>query len=400
MKDYFINYAEANIFCLIIFGILLVHDLLNTDRQEKQIKFDRALVAFMCYFASDTLWAAVIAGLIPKTMFTVIAANVLNAVILALVTYSWLNYVMAFEQAPHRERAINKFAVIFPFLVSTVALIATYAFAPGFLIDGDLNSKGIYQVFLIGVSIIYIIAVILYAIRRARKEENPIERRKHIYIGFFPLIVLFTGLLQVLVLPDTALFCYGCTLLMLIFYIQSMDAQISTDPLTGLNNRGQLIRYVTQKTNLFPEDRPTYVIMIDVNDFKVVNDTYGHAEGDSALVLIGDALKTVERRCTMPLFLARYGGDEFILIAHPGNEAEVTQLIADIRTEIEAAYAAHELPYRLTVGIGCDELKGGEDTFQRCLARADHKLYLDKEYVKLNEAVRKTADKAPGPAVQ
>ena len=56
--------------------------------------------------------------------------------------------------------------------------------------------------------------------------------------------------------------------------------QVSTDPLTKLNNRGQLVRYVSQESNLRIEGRQTYIIMMDINYFKKINDTYGHAEGD------------------------------------------------------------------------------------------------------------------------
>ena len=100
-----------------------------------------------------------------------------------------------------------------------------------------------------------------------------------------------------------------------------MESQISTDPLTKLNNRGQLHRYVSQEGNLRMEDRDTYIVMIDINDFKKINDTYGHWEGDSALVLLSGSITKVIRKRSMPIFLARYGGDEFILIAHPSDEA-------------------------------------------------------------------------------
>ena len=116
MLEYFINYAGANIVCLIIFGIMLARDLLNVDRQEKQIKYDHALVSFMLYFVSDTVWAAVDAQIIKPTVVWVISTNVINYLLLSAITYMWLRYIMAVEQVPHRERKVNKFAVLFPFL--------------------------------------------------------------------------------------------------------------------------------------------------------------------------------------------------------------------------------------------------------------------------------------------
>ncbi len=71
MLDYFINYAGANLVCFIIFGIMLARDLFNVDRQEKQIKFDHTLIAFMLYFVSDAFWCGVDSGVLPKNQLTV-----------------------------------------------------------------------------------------------------------------------------------------------------------------------------------------------------------------------------------------------------------------------------------------------------------------------------------------
>ena len=56
MSDYFIYYASANMVGAVVFGIMLIHDCLGVDRQEKQIKYDQALIAFMLYFISDVIW--------------------------------------------------------------------------------------------------------------------------------------------------------------------------------------------------------------------------------------------------------------------------------------------------------------------------------------------------------
>ena len=87
MSEYFIYYTEASLVCTIIFGILLMRDLYSVDRQEKQIKFDHALIAFMLYFISDAAWAAIIAGMLPRNRFTVVATNFSNCVIMAVITF-------------------------------------------------------------------------------------------------------------------------------------------------------------------------------------------------------------------------------------------------------------------------------------------------------------------------
>ena len=378
MSSYFIYYTEASIVCVIIFGIMLVWDLFSIDKQEKQIKYDHALIAFMLYFVSDALWAAVIAGMLPRNRFIVVTTNFLNCILMAAITYRWLIYVMAVEQIPKRNKPLTRFVILIPFLLSTAALIFTFLFAPDLLLSSDLELQPLYSVFLVAVPIIYIVAILGYAMKRAIAAESLIERRNHLVVGLFPLLVVFGGLVQVIVMSETPIFCFSSTILMLIFYIGSMKTQISTDPLTGLNNRGQLANYVAQKSNIHHENRLTIVIMLDINDFKLINDTYGHAEGDRALILVSNALKEVVRNHSIPMFLARYGGDEFILVAHPTSESEIDAIICEIRERIEARCRMEGTPYTISIGAGYDKLAGETDTFQKCMQRADEKLYEDK----------------------
>ena len=132
------------------------------------------------------------------------------------------------------------------------------------------------------------------------------------------------------------------------------------------------------------DGRATFVIMIDINDFKKINDTLGHAEGDKALVILAQSLVYSIRNCNMPMFLGRFGGDEFVLIAHPVKKEEVEKLIEEIRENVRAECIKENKQFILSVGIGYDELLSIPDTFQKCMQRADSKLYLDKEYCKIN----------------
>lgn len=383
MNEFFINYLGANIVCAIIFGIFLGHDLLGVDRQEKQIKFDHALIAFILYFISDSLWAGVVSGVIPQSRVSVVLTNFSNYIFMAFVTYAWLRYVMAVEQAPHRERKINKFAIIFPFLVSTIALIIVYFVAPQVLIDENLEVLPAFNIFLLIVPCINIAAVILYTVRKAKKEGNPAEKRKHLYIGLFPLLVVGGGLIQVTLLPQSPIFCFCCTILMIMIYIQSIETQISIDSLTNLNNRTQFMRYVSQSSNLHMEGKTTYAVMIDVNSFKLINDTYGHAEGDRALIIIAEALKTTIAKSNLPAFICRFGGDEFVLIIYANNAKYIEKTIDDIRKNINSSCKNDSKQYSLSISAGYDELQDGQDTFQKCLQRADKKLYLDKKHCKI-----------------
>ena len=384
MQDYFIYYASANIVGTIIFGVMLAHDRFSVDRQEKQLKYDQTLVAFMLYFISDTIWAAVDSELINKTQLPVSITNYVNFILMTGITYSWLKYVMAMEKLEKRNRLAVKHAIVFPFAVSAIILLLLFIAAPHVLLEDSLSVTPVFDGFMIVTPSIYIVAVIMYALKEIKREDDPIERRKHFFIAFFPVMLVAGGLLQMIFMPTLPLFCYAGTIFMLIFHMKTTDDQISTDPLTKLNNRSQLIRYVAQESNMRIEGRATYVVMMDINDFKKINDNLGHAEGDMALVIFAKALVDTIKNCNMPMFLGRFGGDEFVLIAHPIKKEEIDALIEEIRSNVRKECLKEEKPYIISAGIGYDELLNPPDTFQKCMQRADSKLYLDKEYCKIN----------------
>ena len=378
MHGFAVYYILANCVSILTFGILLAFNRISIDRQEKQIKFDRALIAFILYFVADCFWAAIVSELIPKTRFTVVCNVFVIYLCMAAITWFWLEYVLAVEQVPSRSQPRNRFLLVLPFVVATAALILNYLLAPQMLLDEALDTRPVFGVYLTLVPVLNILMILFYTLRRARAEENIAEKRRHLFVGLLPLTVLISGLVQQFFFPYLPIFCGVSTFLMLTFYIFSVQDQVSLDPLTGLNNRGQLSRYLSQKSNIYMDNRRTVVAMMDIDKFKTINDTYGHAEGDRALVLVSDILKKIVADAQIPSFLGRYGGDEFILILHPDIRDDCDRLLAGLRGEMDARLREIELPYTLAVSLGYAVLDTGADSIQDCILRADQNLYLAK----------------------
>lgn len=118
---------------------------------------------------------------------------------------------------------------------------------------------------------------------------------------------------------------------------------------------------------------PLGLLILDIDDFKKVNDTYGHLSGDKILQSMGTVLKSSLRRNDI---VARYGGEEFaVLIPHaPLNEA--TQVADKIRASL-AAMIVPDVP-RITVSIGCTAYSPDESP-EDFIKRADDALYVAKE---------------------
>ncbi len=373
--DYFFFYTEANIVCILIFCILLLHDRRYSTRQEKQIWFDRTVIAHILYFISDIGWAGVLSGYIPRTRLLVIVFNFLNYILLSLISYGWFMYMSASENMILDKKRNHRRRVLLPMVISAAVMVTAFAVAPKFWVDdaGELNA--LYYPMMLAAPLVYIAASFIFSFINARKADSRELKRQYRLIGCYPLTVVAFGILQ-LALLNAPLFCFGCTMMMLYFYIQAMQSQISVDALTRLNNRGQMERYLRQVR--YRENVPVYVAMIDIDHFKKINDTYGHAEGDRALVLVAEALKQTIEKIGEGAFIARYGGDEFTLIIQSAEEDVMERAVTCLREAARGKQEEHQLQYRLDLSVGYAMLEKEPDSMEECLNRADEKLYENK----------------------
>ena len=381
-RDYLFFYTEATVVCILFFVIMLVNDHRNGNRQEKQILLDRVMVAHIIYFANDWVWAALLSGLIPRTRLLVTLVNFINAFFLAGITFNWFLYAAAAEQLPFRREKHFNTIVGLPYYLVTCVAVVWYLIAPTFWVSENAELNPLYYpLILLPAPMTYLLVTFVISMVQARKARLYAERRLCLQIGIFPLVIALFGVLQLTML-NAPLFCFGCTINMLLFYLNNTADQISVDPLTRLNNRNQLHHYLSQDAAHRANGLREFVVMVDANDFKQINDTYGHAEGDRALVLIADALKGAIRILKEAPFLARYGGDEFILIVRTSDESELPALRREIRRRLREACEKESTPYMLSVAVGYDEL-GADEPFSACQQRADRKLYADKSREKI-----------------
>ena len=178
---------------------------------------------------------------------------------------------------------------------------------------------------------------------------------------------------------------YGVTALwimvavsILFIYVNVQNQQIFSDPLTGLNNRRRFAQYLEMRAQSAPsEGHRLYALMIDLDRFKHINDTYGHAAGDRALMRMAEALK---RACAERNdFLARIGGDEFVLLCQREGEEGVRQTIDRLRGHLEALNALRDEPFDVLFSAGWAEFgKEGQTSADAVLAAADRHMYAIK----------------------
>ena len=374
--DQFIFYLEGNIAGIVLMGIMLINDRYHSMRQEKQLWFNRTLIAHMLYFANDVGWAAVLSGVLPRTRILMVLFNFLNYVLLSLVAYEWFMYMAASENMDLVRSRRKRILCLTPMILSVTVLIICYISAPLFWIDETGNLNPLYYPMMIAVPILYLLAAFTISMINAGKTESRADKHLYRLIGIYPLSIIVFGVLQLMMLTSP-LMCFGCTIMMVFFYIQNMQMLVSVDALTRLNNRGQIDRYVEQSR--YKENERSYAMMMDIDHFKKINDTYGHAEGDRALILLSETLKQTAEQIKTPMFIGRYGGDEFAVFLQTTENDQLPEQVSEmIRTILHEKQQASHLPYDLRVSIGYDVLRDKNDTMAACLARADENLYQNK----------------------
>lgn len=161
--------------------------------------------------------------------------------------------------------------------------------------------------------------------------------------------------------------------------LQRMEEMAATDPLTGLYNRRHFSRLLEQ---LFAEtqryEKDLACVMIDLDGYKQLNDTYGHQMGDQLLVLAGKVIQANMRRMDVA---ARYGGDEFVLLLPHADGSEAAKVAQRIREEFKASSAAMLKRERgVTMSAGVASLRTHRPTHaDQLVALADAALYKAKE---------------------
>jgi len=175
---------------------------------------------------------------------------------------------------------------------------------------------------------------------------------------------------------------------------EQMQEDSLTDALTGLPNRRSM--FVHLASELARGDRlktEVAVIVMDVDGFKQINDTFGHNVGDEALRAVAKSLQTGLRPYDM---CVRYAGDEFIVVI-AGCSNDVADLkrreLQDRIAEIELAVGSGER-LRLSVSAGAAIFPADGATYETLLATADHRMYRDKHARRGRPAAR-TAAPAP-----
>ena len=161
-------------------------------------------------------------------------------------------------------------------------------------------------------------------------------------------------------------------------YQQHLEYQALRDSLTGLLNRRAFEEKIEEEFERAKRyQHPLSILILDIDDFKMINDTYGHHWGDNVLKRLAEEVRNRTRRSDLP---TRYGGEEFVIILPEANLENALQVGNKIRMEVKGVtFGTTARPFSVTVSIGISSISKKEySNWHQMLQDADQALYLAK----------------------
>ncbi len=379
---------EVDLMC-----IILMQWILRRLLKEKEEKRSQRPFLFLVYFLVGTCLADIGIAIVEGRAGTVsfILNTVFNALFLILMVctcYSWFIYTNTFTRTKKLVTVDNCWGYRIPMFI----LIILTMFSPWsgiiYLISKDTNLAIAgylgFLTFLIPCFYIVMSAIqLLIAFVYDPETKTVLSVETIVMFIALPVAslvwnIFFTG-------SSTTIPAFSLILAAVCFDVQI--GHISTDGLTGLNNKRQYLQFIQNCLNEPQGPLKLYLFMIDLDYFKHINDEYGHSEGDNALIEVAELLKRI---CSgsQGMFLARYGGDEFVFVIKSRFEEEITNLKTDILKAIKERNDRSSKKYKLSVSIGYASYRYGEDTLESLTARADEMLYDEKtrHHIELDKA--------------
>lgn len=326
----------------------------------------RCMLADICVEAAGWL-ADGREGALARTVVTVVdAAGVVLTVAMALL---WLAYALYY--VTRDGQVLRRYAVSAGILLAGITVLAATAPLNGWVFT--IDAANVYHrgpLFLVHTLLAY--GVLLYATVFVLRNAYRIPRGQLMPLLAFPLLPLAGGLLQTAIygLSTTEA---GMVLGLLLVYVSLQSLLKGTDYMTGLANRRQLDAVMERAVANPQPAHPTAVLMVDVDNLKAINDTWGHDMGDLAIRQCAAIL----RKCFhYDDTVARYAGDEFFVVLrleHPEDIAAVLKRLDETARRMATPEGA---PFSITISVGYALYPSpGITTVKDLYLVADHSMY-------------------------
>ena len=365
-------------FLSIAFSFLIIKKLTTDIGSELEIRILKTMLQiFIAYSFIDAAWILGEYGYMPYFLrFVNGAVCFLSVFLVGVLGFLTLIYTeIRLKTLFVKKRELWIIASV-PLVLSFFMCICSYRTGWIFYITSDNRYvRGPYYCWQMTIVLLYFASAAFRALWYGSKEQMPMRKKATFSLAFSIIAAVAVGSLQIFV-PGTPLVEMAIFSGFFITFINFQQAQIFSDALTELNNRRRADQYLETKFNSPLTEWPLYLFMFDIDFFKEINDTYGHIEGDKVLRIVAQVLRIISQKYSA--FTARFGGDEFLLVAESLYLPNPDELIYDFNKTIEAEAAARRLTYMIKLSIGYAKTDGQDMTAVELIKKADGMLYKNK----------------------
>ena len=375
-NDVLIAFGVFQMVFLMLDLFILTNTGRNIARKSEYTWFYVLIITHMVYLLLNNVWTMSEYDLIklPRNVLLVVCTISLWTVTACATAF--FMFTVEKLNIKHLRRGAGRWLSWLPAAFSTLTIASSAWTGQVFYLDerGSFIHGPMYLPMMISVSLYLLIIATVSFINILRKKTSFLRKANATMLVSVLVIIAFVvvdGFLATASILPAAIFS-----VIVGIFITMQVANINSDALTGMNNRRKAEEYLSDRIKNVSEKKPIYLYMGDLNSFKQINDTYGHAVGDEALILCSQALKQTTDRYGG--FAARYGGDEFLISWQPDKDTDPDPdaLIGDVNILLRELSA--DKPYKLmmTAGhVGCTDPK---EPLVSYIRQADALLYQRK----------------------
>ena len=302
--------------------------------------------------------------------------NIIEVNCMGFCGYFWLSYCLKFMDLPALKTRSARILLALPVLAVMTMILTTPLTHWAFYIDeGGFFRRGTYY-FMQQTGYLYLLASSALCLLYRKRCPTSSERNRLTVLSLFPLSPAIFGGVQIFAPSGMAPTLQVSILISLILvFVDELDQKITRDSLTQLINRYEFERILQNKIHNLQNHGPRlYVLMSDLDDFKSINDNYGHLQGDMALTVVARVL--TQTAAKYGAVCARMSGDEFISLLEADTRETAEAYEKDLRQGLQDACA--HLPYTLQISIGIAEYDGSM-SLMGILNQSDLKMYEQKK---------------------
>ena len=336
---YTFMYLEINLMAIILVAIIL-YKTQGISKMVAQRNFAMSIYSAIVFFASDTVFVLTYRGIFEGSRIVYMVSKSAYFLSTTVMCYFWFVYFEHMQGSPFVEN--RRRVRIASCLVWIMAILVIVNIFTGilFYVDKDGNyCRGPLFLIQYFISYMYVLITCLRAFIGIFDKHKKAIRPTLIRLALFPLAPGIAGIVQ-FIYPNLPLACATLSL--------------ASDSM--------------------------YLMLIDANKFKSINDTYGHIEGDAALVRISEAMRMACAQSRKKSSCIRFGGDEFLIMVWTSDENEVHRIGENVSSSLKVLNDEANAPYELTACIGVSKADKTRD-IKDIIEEADMKLYEEKRKV-------------------